>query len=202
MSGYVIEQEFHGRRVPVAGKMTIMGGEKRYWAAPGSASHAFSSISNALVMTREKALEISTSYNVRKFGNGEPNRVILDPMGRPAVALDKRNRPAVGPSNYFDATVANFELVAHPGPEAEAKWKSIKAMGRLDHVSDYGSQYVIVGGTLYRYADHWGKFATVSWGINPAPKRPPPYRTLEGRLFQPEKGFAIGKVEFANMRFK
>lgn len=200
-TGFVIEQRFGGESRIVLGKRVLVPGSDKimYYADRGAASHAFSTIQNALVVSLSKANEIANKYETKKFGNGTPNRVIPDPLGRTPKTVDAKGNTPVGPSNYFDGTSATFEKVKDAGSEAVEMWQQLKSRGRLDHVSDYGSEYVIIGDVLYRYADHWGKFASVVWNINPYPKTAP---IRPGSIFTGKQGMTIGRVPFSQMRFR
>lgn len=158
-----------------------------------------SSIQRATVFDQETATRAVNDYYNKRALAGTSKSIIPDPLGRIPHTIDTSGRRAIDASNYFWNTYADFELVAQPGPEADQMWSRLKSRGRLDHVSDYGSQYLIIGDMLYRYADHWGSFATVTWNINPWPKALP---SRPGGTFTGKMGYAIGRVPFSQMRLK
>lgn len=201
MSGYVLVQQFGGNKLGGAG----MPLRDEYYVGGGRALGSWSpDVRIALVMSAPDASAKAANYDIKKFGNGTPNKVIPDPLGRSPHGLDAKGRRAVDQTNYFDSTVATFNLVANPGPEAESMWNSLKSRLRLDHVSDYGSQYLTDGVRLWRYADHWGSFASVVWQISPSPKSESSgLKAVGGKMvlissYKP--GFAIGVVNFSDMR--
>jgi hypothetical protein len=154
------------------------------------------------VFDLDTARAAAANPNNRNPVRGVPKSVIPDPLNRQPEKRGSDGRKLVDATNYFLNTIATFEKVADPGPQADAMWASLKARGRLDHVSDYGSQYVIIGDTLYRYADHWGRFASVTWDISPRPKQPPPSHITGGYFDSIKRGYAIGKVQFMAMKIK
>lgn len=189
MSGYVIMSVVTGSIV-ARGLMTSRA--PKYYAAGGRNIGTWNeNVSKAVVYTQADALAKINTYEMKRWA--AELRVVPDPMGRKPMVLDKYGNAPIGAENYFEHTQATFKRVAY-GEEAFAMWQKLKGRGRLDHVSDYGSEYIIAGDVLYRYADHWGRFASVIWLLDPPTpvKYNGPMRGKEPR--------AIGMVRFSEMK--
>lgn len=197
MSGYVVIAR-RSALTPIGGKMQQRFPDEYLVTTRGITGAWEPSIQRATVFTMEDATRAANDYNNKRAVAGAPKSVIRDPLNRQPHEIDPTGRRKIDATNYFWNTVATFQLVA-TGPQAEVEWQKLKARGRVDHVSDYGSQYVIIGDTLYRYADHWGRFATVTWYINPMPRALP---TRPGSVFSGKQGFSIGRVQLSQMKLK
>lgn len=197
MSGYIVIAR-RSATMPVGGRMVARNPDEYLVTTRGITGSWEASVSRATVFDKETAMKAANDYSNKRAVAGAPKAAIPDPMGRKPHIIDASGRRAVDATNYFWNTVATFSKVADPGPRAMALWEQIKGRGKLDHVSDYGSQYVIVGDTLYRYADHWGSFATVTWYLSPRPAKDMSGTIFTGR----DLGMSIGMIKFSQMRFK
>jgi hypothetical protein len=93
--------------------------------------------------------------------------------------------PIIEADNYHIATKGDFSKIS------EEDYNKIDAE---EYVSDFGSRYKVKDNTLYRKADHWGSFATVTWTLD---GRPTTQKYIRGKL---QNITEAGKIPLQNLK--